>query len=489
MTVGRRLDESVWELLHEALELYRDDGRAVGHLRHHLQRLEAPLRIAIAGPWRSGKSTALNAIMGEELAPLEVEDGSQFFTWYEDGPAPRATAYSTATPPEDLPITRTATGVGVDLVGWRSGEITDIVVQWPTRALRQATLIDTPAVAPGGEDGAPSIYERVRQDADAVLFLTRDGRDSDLRLLEAERDSAVGRAAPVNVLLVLSRADEIGGGRVDALLSARQLARRHRKDPRVSPLCVSVVALGGLVALAGRILSESDYAALATLTTVPRTELDPFLLSTDRFAAGELPVRLDLETRRALLARLGLFGVRLATTLIRTGSDSRAKLSAELIRRSGLTELRESIGRCFIDRHEVLKARTALAAVESLVLTSRRSGSVQLAARIEQILTGAHDFQEIRLVAALQDTGFGFDAETTAQAYRLVGGNGIGLAARLGVEHDATGPRLWELGAEALWRWQDRAEDPGLRLAQRRAARVVVRSCEGMLAELAQGGR
>jgi hypothetical protein len=489
MTVGARLDESAWGLLQEALELYRDDGRAIGHLRHHLARLEAPLRIAVAGPWRSGKSTALNSIIGEELAPIEVEDGGQLLTWYEDGPAPRATAYSAASPPEDLPLTRTAIGLGVDLVGWRAGEITDIVVQWPTRALRQATLIDAPAIVPAGEDGTPSNFERVRQDADAVLYLTRDGRDTDLRFLEADQESAVGRAAPVHVILVLSRADEVGGGRIDALVAAKQLARRQRRDPRVNALCVNVVALGGLVALAGRVLSESDYATLATLAGVPRAELDAFLISTDRFVGGELPVRLDAETRRALLDRLGLFGVRLAATLIRTGSDSRAKLSAELIRRSGLTELRESIGRCFIDRRDVLKARSALAALESLLRTERRPGTVELLARVEQVLTGAHDFRELRLLAALEDARFGFDAELAAEARRLVGGDGVGLAARLGVEHDATAARLWELGGEALWRWQDRAEDPLLRLEQRRAAKVVVRSCEGMLAELAQGGR
>ncbi|MEV4753675.1 dynamin family protein [Micromonospora sp. NPDC049559] len=488
MTLGLRLDEAVWGLLHETLELYRDNRRATGHLRHHLGRLEAPLRIAVAGPWQSGKSTVLNAIMGEEVAPVEVEDGSQVFTWFEDGPEPRATAYSSVSPPQELTVTKSVTGMRVDLVGWRSGEVNDIVVQWPTRALRQATLIDTPAlVADAG--GRSPVMARVLEDADAVLYLTRDGRGSDLRFLESVRDSAVGRAAPVNVVMVLSRADEIGGGRIDALLTARQLARRHRRDPRVDALCVNVVAVGGLVALGGRLLSESEYAALAALAAVPRPELEVFLLSADRFRAGELPVRIDGETRGALLDRLGLFGVRLATTLVRTGCDSRAKLSAELMRRSGLTELREAIARSFLDRREVLKARSVLAGIESLLRTERRPGSAELLARVEQILVGAHDFRELRLLPTLADGQLGFDADVAAEAHRLIGGNGIGLAARLGVEHEATAARLWEVAGDALWRWQERAEDPLLRLDQRRAARVVVRSCEGVLAEIAEGGR
>ncbi|MET8353136.1 MULTISPECIES: GTP-binding protein [unclassified Micromonospora] len=486
MTVGLRLDEAAWGLLHQAIDLYQDNPRVVGQLRHQVARLEQPLRIAVAGPWRSGKSTVLNALMGEEVAPVEGADG--VFTWYEDGVEPRATAYPAGQPPQELTVVKSATGMRVDL-GWGAGEVRDIVVRWPTRALRQVTLIDTPAVAGTGEQGRVPVMDRVLRDADAVLYLTRDGRDSDLRVLESGRDSAVGQAAPVNVIMVLSRADETGGGRIDGLLTARQLARRHHRDPRVGALCVNVVACSGAIGLAGRMLSESDFVALATLARVPRAELEPHLLSADRFLGGELPVRLDPEVRAALLDRFGLFGIRLAAVLVRSGFDSRVKLSAELIRRSGLTELRESMTRCFIDRRDTLKARSALAAVEALVRAEPVRGADELVGTIEQILAGAHEFRELRLLVALRNSRLGFDAELVAEAQRLIGGDGVGLAARLGVEHEATVQRLWEVAADAQWRWRDRAEDPLLPLAQRRGAQVVVRSCEGMLAELAAGGR
>ncbi|MBQ1012974.1 GTP-binding protein, partial [Micromonospora sp. M51] len=204
---------------------------------------------------------------------------------------------------------------------------------------------------------------------------------------------------------------------------------------------------------------------------------------------GELPVRLDTEVRAALLGRFGVFGVRLAATLVRSGFDSRVKLSAELIRRSGLTELRESVTRCFIDRRDALKARSALAAVEALLRSEPTRGSAELVGAVEQILAGAHEFRELRLLVALRNTRLGFDAELAAEAQRLVGGDGVGLAARLGVEHEADVRRLWEAASEAQWRWRDRAEDPLLPLAQRRGAQVVVRSCEGMIAELVAGGR
>jgi hypothetical protein len=470
--VTSALEESVWRLMHEALDLYHDSPPAADQLTHHLSRFDEPLRIAVAGPWQAGKSTLVNAIVGDEVAPIEVPDAEQVFTWYQDGSEPHATAYPAGI---ELPVARTANGLRVDIRRWRPAAVNDLVVTWPSRALRNATIVDTPAL--------PSSGDKVLRDADAVLYLTRDGRGTDLEWLESAQDGTVARAAPVNVILVLSRADEIGGGRIDAMLAAKQLARKHHRDHHVGSLCLAVVALGGLVALAGRVLSDTDFSALSTLARTPRPELEPYLLTTDRFVGEDFPARVEVETRIDLLDRLGIFGVRLATTLIRTGTgtDTRSGLAAELVRRSGLSELREAVGRCFVDRADALKARSALTALESVLRAEPRPGSEKLLADLEHTLTNAHDFRELRLVAALQGHRIKFGAELETEARRLVGEGGTAPTARLGVDPRTNPGQLWELASEALRRWQEQAEDPLLSLEQRRAAAVVVRSCEGIL--------
>ncbi|MDG4834646.1 hypothetical protein O7627_35860 [Solwaraspora sp. WMMD1047] len=488
MTGRPDLPGAVWRLLHEALEVYRDSRTATDALHDQLARFDGPLRIAVVGGWRSGRSTLINAVLGEEVAPVEVPAGGAVLTWYEDGPEPRATAYAAGGVTGELVVTRSAGGIQVDLGGWRPGRIDDIVVRWPTRALRQATFLDTPALPPGEvESDRGGVVDRILREADALLYLTRDGGEADLRFLESVRRGLVGRSGPVNVIMVLSRADEAGGGRIDALLTAKRQARRLRRDPRVSASCRTVVPFGGLVALAGRLLSEPEFAALGTLAALPRAELDDLLLSTDRFL-GATGAPLPVEARRALLDRLGIFGVRLATTLIRSGSDTRASLAAELVRRSGLLELREAMARYLIDRREALRARGALAALEDLLRARPRPGARELLAGVERILAGAHEFAELGLLAALQDGVLELDGELAEQARPLVGGNGTAIAARLGVDHEADPAELWARGNEALRRWQDRAEDPELGPDQRRAARTVVRSCEGILAELYHRG-
>lgn len=452
------LADQVWALLEDALAVYRDSPRAVAWLRGHQARFGEPVRVAVAGAPRTGKSTVVNAVIGEEFAPTGT------FTWYRDGARARALVG-----PHEVPVVRRDGRAFIDV-----HDVDRVTVEWPSRSLRDLTLIDTPGDAP---------VEQVYGEADAVLFLTRHMHSTDLRYLQTAHDHPVARSAPVNTVLVLARADEIGGGRIDALSSAKQIARRYRREAQVRPLCQNVVAVAGLLAVAARTLREEEFAALAALASLARTELEDYLLSADRFVGADFPVRLDPAVRRGLVERFGIFGVRLTTTLIRQGFDTQVKLTGQLVQRSGLGELRESIGLYFGERAEVLKARSALLGLDVVLRNEPRPGAAGLAVAVERILASAHDFRELRLLAALQGGRVklpGLDDE----AARLVGGLGTSPVARLGMEYEPNEVELRHAVLDTLGRWREQAANPALDNGQRRAAAVVVRSCEGMLAGL-----
>jgi hypothetical protein len=366
-------------------------------------------------------------------------------------------------------------------------DVGEVVVESPVRALRHAQLIDSPAVTPaavaGAGGGAGSVARRVLRDADAVLYLARHLTEADLGFLRSAQKSAGPLALPINLMVVLSRADEVGGGRIDALGAARQVARRQGREPNVSPLCQNVVALAPMIARTGSTLTDSEFLALAALADVPRPDLDGFLLSTDRFTGGDFPVPLDTTVRGALLDRLGLFGVRLAVTLIRTGSHTREKVAEQLVRRSGLVELRESIREFFLDRRQVLKARTALLALDFVLRAEPREDAGYLHAELERVVAGAHDFHELRMLAALRSRQVTLPDTLAAEARRLLGADGTSLLARLGVEHESSDDELWSRLHDALGRWRQEAQSPLLTTTQRRAAMTVVRSCEGMVTQ------
>lgn len=488
---GGGLNETVWTVLNGALKLYRDNPRASAWLRQHMDRFAEPLRIAFAGGAKSGKSTLINAIVGERVAPVELSDSSQAFTWYRDGKAPRLTMHRPFGPAHEVPVTRRGRSLQVDR--WLlEPPVERIMVDWPSRSLRGVTLIDTPAEAPqavpAGTGTQPPAYgggdilERATLEADGVVYLTRQVHGVDMDGLAGVRDSPVAAAMPVNTILVLSRADEVGGGRIDALSSAKQLAKRYRRNARVRGLCQTVIAIAGLIAMAGRTLRETEFEAMTALAAVPKTELEAALLSADRFVGATFPAALDVNVRRGLLERFGIFGVRLTTTLIRQGCKTHPKLAAQLAQRGGLSDLREAIGRYFVDRREVLKARSALVALDVVLRMEPRPGAARLVSDLERLLSSAHEFRELRLLAALQAGRTTLPEGLHEEAQRLVGGSGADIAARLGADDDLGEDEAREAVFDALARWQDQAENPMLDAGQRTAARLVVRSCEGVLA-------
>lgn len=305
-------------------------------------------------------------------------------------------------------------------------------------------------------------------DVDAVLHLTGPIRAED-------RSALQGNPIPVNTIVVLARADELGGGRVDAMSSAKMIARRLRAEPELGQLCQDVVAVAGLLAVAGRTLTDAEFDALAALAALPREELDELLLSTDRFMNPALE---DVVLRQGLLERFGLFGVRLCTTLVRRGYGDPSRLAAELVQRSGLNDLRLAIKRHFTERAPVLKARSALIAVETVLRAEPRPDARGLQAEVERIQVTTQDFRELRLLAALQTGRIELPSEIAAEAELLLGRAGIAPASRLGV---ADGDNLLHLALAVLDRWQAYAGNPVWRRAQTDAAKTVVRTCEGII--------
>ncbi|MET8850971.1 GTPase [Amycolatopsis sp. NPDC004625] len=339
--------------------------------------------------------------------------------------------------------------------------------EWPTRALRDLVLLDDP----GPADDVP----------DAMVRLVRHLEPDELAAAHLPGGSPFARQSAVNSVLVLSRADEVGAGRIDALLTAKQLARRAWRE---DPLCtgfLGVIAVAGQLAYGGRSLRDDEFDLLAAFAAVPREELERHVLSVDSFTDPAFPGPIPVETRRSLVVRFGMFGVRLALTLIRTGCDDRVKLSAELVRRSGLGELRDTLAGCFVARAEALRARTAIIRLEALLAAHPRPGGDRLVSRVERFAAAAHDFRELRLIADIRGGRTALSGEPAEEAVQLLGAQGTAPADRLGLEPDADPNEIYEAGLDALRRWRHEAERPDRPHAERAAAHVVVRSTEGLL--------
>lgn len=492
MTPAPPLGAAVRLLLRRTIDTYRDSPQAVGWLQHNLGRFDEPLRVAIAGKVKAGKSTLLNALVGEEIAPTDAGECTRIVTWYLDAQTPTVTMFPRTAASRQLAVSRSRGALTFDLQGTPVEQVDHLEVRWPSQSLRAHTLIDTPGIASlstetSARAGAFLAPEDSPSQADAVIYLMRHLHATDVRFLESFFDQGVARAAPINTIAVLSRADEIGVGRLDALNSARRIARRYRADDKIRGLCQTVVAVAGLLAQTGRTMRQDEFAALTVLAGLPRADLDAMLLSVDRFAAADLD-HPDSATRARLMERFGLFGVRLASTLIRQGITDANEIATELVRRSGLDELRAVLANQFTERRDLLKARSALLAIDLVLTREPRPAAAPLVAEVERILAGAHEFAELRLLSTLRSGAVQLPADALAEAERLLGGDGGSSAARLGLDPGSGPDAVRAAALDAVTRWKRRSESPLSGRAVSDVARLVVRSCEGVLAGLTDAG-
>jgi len=463
------------------------------------RRLNEPIRIALAGTLKAGKSTLVNALVGEDIAPTDATEATRIVTWFRHGPTPKVTANHRGGRRSNVPITRaTAGGSGergltFDFASLDPVDVVDLDVEWPAAELINTTIIDTPGTSSLSrdvsertlrllipEDGVPRV--------DAVVFLMRTLNAADIALLKQIGELVGGSAGALGVIGVASRADEIGAGRIDAMLSAKDVATRFTAEMDKTGICQAVVPVSGLLALTARTLRQSEFVALEKLAGVDAAELAKAMLSVDRFVRDDSALPVDAATRAALLDRFGMFGLRISIAVLRAGVSDSVALADELLERSGLIALRDVIDQQFAQRSDLLKAHTALLALRQFVQVNPIYATPHILTDVDPLLADTHAFEELRLLSQLHSRATTLNSDEMASLRRIIGGSGTDAASRLGLQPDEPydGPRAAFAAAQ---RWRRRADHPLNDPFTTRACRAAVRSAEALVAEYAARNR
>jgi hypothetical protein len=284
---------------------------------------------------------------------------------------------------------------------------------------------------------------------------------------------------------VLSRADEIGVCRLDAMKSAHAIADRYVAQPSIRRLVQDVVPVAGLLAQAAVSLREEEFRALRAMANAGIRSKSPVLGSIQELNAEntEIDDVVNATVRRALVERFGLFGVRWGMEwLSRSPEATATELSEALAKVSGLTNLREIVVQQIAARSGLLKARSAMTALARLAAANPVGG---LSESLEELSAGAHELAELRMLNALRLGAVPLKDEPREEAERILERSGQAPAARIGMPADASAEDVRRKLLASLQTWQKRAENPLSKQAVVDASRVVIRSYEGMLQDLA----
>lgn len=469
-------------------------------------RLDQPLRVALAGSLKAGKSTLLNSLVGQDIAPTDATECTRVVTWYRYGSTPSVTAHAGDGARANVVVRRGGGTHGLtfdlDRLTWNAPaprEVDHLEVEWPAAALADTTIIDTPGTSSLSREVSQRTARLLTPEgeqsiavpgADAVVYLLRRLDAADVRFLErvgagtAAGPGVSGLPGPLGVVGVVSRADEIGAGRIDALHSARDVATRFAGELERSGLCQAVIPVAGLLAFAAATLRQQEYAAFEALAGVPVDELSAALLSADRFARPDVALPVAPELRAQLAERFGLFGIRMAVTLIRLGVRDSATLAAELTTRSGVDELRSVLDVQFGQRADQLKAHSALTALARVLTAYPGSAADTLLPRVRTLLADVHGFAELRLLGRLRTDELTLPPSDLAELHRLIGGSGIAPHLRLGLPVDAAPSVQRDQAVAAVRKWRARARHPLADQFTSTACLTAARSAEGTLSLL-----
>jgi GTP-binding protein EngB required for normal cell division len=479
------LVEAIRRIAAEAARLAQD-GDLAPAVEAAVQRLDEPLRVAIAGRTKAGKSTLLNALVGERLAATDASECTRIVTWYRHASGYRVVAELRPAAVVELPFQRKDGALVIELGELDERTVERIEVGWPARTLDELTLIDTPGLGSADADTSARTTEALLDEdrsgpaeADAVIYLMRHLHRYDAQFLEAFLDRSLAHASPINAVVVLSRADEIGAARPDALESAAGVAARYAADRRIRELASAVVPIAGLIAETGATLREQQVTWLREIARLDADRRTALLRSVDRFRDPDLnPLGTDI--REELLDRFGLFGLRLAVRLLVEDRVATAtELSDALLETSGIRTLQRILADRFAGRSDVLRARSALAALRGVADELGRrgvAGANGLAADIERVEAGSEQLALLRLLHLVLTGSVEVTPAEGSEIDRLTGA--APAAERAGLAPDAPAEAIRAAALAGIERWRLRTASP---LSDRRtieAAEIVIRAYE-----------
>lgn len=463
-------------------------------------RLAEPLQVTVAGGVSSGKSTLVNALLGQRIAAVDAGECTRVVTRFRYSHHERAevelTDGTTRTVALDQGMLPAELGVPAEAVR-------HVVVHLSNTGLTHLGIVDTPGLntvtasnqtqttaflgltnagpdaTPGPDAGAQATAASISR-ADALVFLMPHLRQSDADVLTGFRGLYDGTGlSAFNAVAVLSKIDRLTRAG-DPVAAAAPIAQRVATEAK--GLVSQVLPVIGLLAetAATARLTEGDARALAVLAAYgDDLDREDLLMSPDQFLRLDGP-DVTQAARRRLLDQLDLYGLSVALTAIDGGTRGAAGLLRVLQDRSGFAPLRDLVLQGLGRQADLIKAHNALCDLRRISYLQVPDPSAAAALRALRSpldgLTMDPTLHQLRVVQVLNDAGRGDMTlpEGLLRDLELLA-SGTDPLSRLGVHSTA------EVAAAALSgakRWAMWGNDPRRKPLDARRARAVKEAYE-----------
>jgi GTP-binding protein EngB required for normal cell division len=305
------------ELLHELRRSARSLDRVdlVGGIEGLAVERERPLRAAVVGEFNAGKSTFLNALLGEDVAPTGVLPTTATLHWVAWAPDPFARVVVRGAPDRVVPHAE----LKATLVALRDdgARVDRVYIYAPIERLKRVEILDTPGFnAPDPEHitAARQAFEEAHV-AIWLLDATHPMKETERKVLAEIQ----GLGVPVQILV--NKADRLKPEELEAVLA-------HVHD---GLLAVGLRSHAPPVAFSARLSLRGRLGDAAALAASGWPEVEALL-------AERIVDQSDALRERALRRRARRIADELGSAASARASQDREEARAARARREGLLE-------------------------------------------------------------------------------------------------------------------------------------------------------
>jgi hypothetical protein len=356
------------------------EAQAPGELVERLRALTAqvgrPCVVAVVGRVNAGKSTFINALLGDDFALVGTTETTATVTSFSYGkPDPERPVrchWRDGRVTEETPAFLAGLQ-GSDPEALRRAEgIERLEYLLPNPLLRGVTLVDTPglgAAVDAHQDRTAEFLDlrdelrrrhdaetrRINDTADAIIYLVGAVALTDDRsVVDQFSEATAGRARAMNALGVLAKVD------LDEKVIARreELAKSitEQLDPQLN---VVLPVSAGLARACARLEEDPELLdrVAATGRAIPRATLEILLSDDELFCEHELPeCPVAVDTRRDLRRAIAIEWRVAATVLALAGDAATPQVLLERLRElGGFDRLRRTLQEHFLERAHILR--------------------------------------------------------------------------------------------------------------------------------------
>ena len=506
------LKSEVYSLLNNASRLCRDCPEA-GELLKTIDelrgRLESPLRVAVAGIMKAGKSTFMNALMGADILYTGELETTYTVGWFKYGESPSITVCFRDGTTLEAPFS--------DLGRWsvrayekenpRINDVKYLIIYYPSPVLKQLEFIDTPGLnsvygtdaqntmdflaLQGSED---TLYETSM--ADAVIYAfnrTVAGFDKDI--LDAFHSGGQS-SSPINSLGILTKVD-MGGvwdifSGLTPVEAGKAVTDNVMKNPNVKGLLFSVFPVCAKVVEGYFGLKDEDWEALKLISKTPQEELEELLFDAATFADSTEPAYMALGTpkaRRELIRQVGQYGILEIARQLRE-DKTREEIGEILQDKCGIRAVREILLSHFGNRTFLIKTRYIFNTIRSVIAQIRKNGASgrqmrgiceQLLENIDDLMSSVQTLKELKVLQLYYNGQLKFTDDREQEDFlRVTGEYGRSPEDRLGMPKGSTVAQLEGAAREKVALWHGKASGFMLSGTYVEAASTLARSYEQM---------